>query len=246
MSHKHDIGILVLCLAFALASLGAVGGRGRTRAKEAVCRSHLQQWASVFEAFTLDNDGCFFSRDPSPQHTWWIDPSWSYHQDEGLLACPAATETSVDALLALRVWRAATHVGSYGINGWLGNPTHDTDVRGVAWQFWRTPRVWDPHNVPVLADMFWMDAWPLHTDAPSATEQLPAPDGTSEMQRACINRHDGAVNVLFADWSVRRVGLKELWTLKWSRQFNTAGPWTIAGGVTPADWPEWMRQFKDF
>ena len=66
------------------------------------------------------------------------------------------------------------------------------------------------------------------------------------MQRVCINRHDGAVNVLLPDWSVRKVGLKELWTLKWSKQYNTAGPWTIAGGVTPADWPEWMRQFKDF
>ena len=29
---------------------------------------------------------------------------------------------------------------------------------------WRTPRVWDADSVPVLADMFWVDAWPLHTD----------------------------------------------------------------------------------
>jgi hypothetical protein len=48
------------------------------------------------------------------------------------------------------------------------------------------------------------------------------------------------------DWSVRKVGLKELWTLKWYRQFDIANPWTRAGGVKPEDWPEWMRNFKDY
>ena len=52
--------------------------------------------------------------------------------------------------------------------------------------------------------------------------------------------------MLFMDWSVRKVGLKELWTLKWSRDFDTAGPWTLAGGVKPEDWPAWMQRFKDY
>jgi prepilin-type processing-associated H-X9-DG protein len=62
----------------------------------------------------------------------------------------------------------------------------------------------------------------------------------------CLNRHDGTVNCLFWDWSVRKVGLKELWTLKWCPAWDTAGPWTKAGGVQPEDWPPWMRQFKDY
>jgi prepilin-type processing-associated H-X9-DG protein len=61
-----------------------------------------------------------------------------------------------------------------------------------------------------------------------------------------MNRHDGAVNGLFLDWSVRRLGLKELWTLKWLRGFNTGGRWTKQGGAQPEDWPEWMRRFKDY
>jgi hypothetical protein len=48
------------------------------------------------------------------------------------------------------------------------------------------------------------------------------------------------------DWSVRKVGLKELWTLKWHRNFDTSGPWTKAGGVKPDDWPKWMRNFRDY
>ena len=61
-----------------------------------------------------------------------------------------------------------------------------------------------------------------------------------------INRHSGGINSLFLDFSVRKVGLKELWTLKWHDKFDTAGPWTRAGGVLPEDWPRWMRKFKDY
>ncbi|MHC4168881.1 MAG: type II secretion system protein [Planctomycetota bacterium] len=62
----------------------------------------------------------------------------------------------------------------------------------------------------------------------------------------CINRHDGFVNGLFLDWSVRKIGLKELRTLPWHPEFNTAGRWTTAGGMEPEDWPAWMRKFKDY
>jgi prepilin-type N-terminal cleavage/methylation domain-containing protein/prepilin-type processing-associated H-X9-DG protein len=67
-----------------------------------------------------------------------------------------------------------------------------------------------------------------------------------QMNRVCVNRHDGFVNSVFADWSVRKVGLKELWTLKWHPQFDTNGPWTRAGGARQGDWPDWMRNFKEY
>lgn len=73
---------------------------------------------------------------------------------------------------------------------------------------------------------------------------LKEPAGTDN--HLCINRHNGAINGLFLDWSVRDIGLKELWTLKWHLDFDTAGRWTKAGGVQPEDWPEWMRKFKDY
>jgi hypothetical protein len=48
------------------------------------------------------------------------------------------------------------------------------------------------------------------------------------------------------NWSVRKVDLKELWTLKWHRSFNTHGSWTRVGGVALEDWPKWMKGFKDY
>ncbi len=61
-----------------------------------------------------------------------------------------------------------------------------------------------------------------------------------------MDRHGKKTNGMFLDWSVRAVGLKELWTLKWASDFDRAGPWTKAGGVQPDDWPEWMRECKDY
>jgi hypothetical protein len=54
-------------------------------------------------------------------------------------------------------------------------------------------------------------------------------------------RHGRETNGMFLDFSVRKVGLKELWTLKWGSDFDRAGPWTRAGGVQPQDWPQWMH-----
>ena len=62
----------------------------------------------------------------------------------------------------------------------------------------------------------------------------------------CIERHGAFTNGLFLDWSVRRLGLKQLWTLKWHRDCDTAGPWTRAGNVRPEDWPRWMREMQDY
>ena len=62
----------------------------------------------------------------------------------------------------------------------------------------------------------------------------------------CMDRHTGGINMTFLDASVRKVNLKELWTLKWHRRYNTANRWTKAGGVQPGDWPQWMRKFKDY
>ena len=81
-------------------------------------------------------------------------------------------------------------------------------------------------------------------DAPPPDDDVWVPD--SDMSDLCIDRHQGFINGLFCDGSVRKVGLKELWTLKWHREYDTTGPWTKAGGVQPEDWPQWMRRFKDY
>jgi hypothetical protein len=58
------------------------------------------------------------------------------------------------------------------------------------------------------------------------------------MGRVCINRHQGFVNWTFLDFSARKVGLKELWKLKWHRRYEVDNPSPI--------WPPWMQNFPDY
>jgi prepilin-type N-terminal cleavage/methylation domain-containing protein len=152
---------------------------------------------------------------------------------------------------ALGAWEitspAPAFRGSYGMNEslfpslpagasnvWMGNgpglETNIFSIKGMA-------------RIPVLLDSV----------APVASAGIagdtPPPDPSRlwpGIGAFCIDRHNACINGLFLDWSVRRIGLKELWTLKWYPRFNTAGRWTKAGGVKPEQWPKWMRNMKDY
>jgi prepilin-type processing-associated H-X9-DG protein len=78
---------------------------------------------------------------------------------------------------------------------------------------------------------------------PEYDGQLPG-NGINDIWRVCINRHSGYVNVNFMDFSARKVGLKELWELKWSRKWFT----DRSGNpdYDPPAWPQWMEKFKDY
>lgn len=120
----------------------------------------------------------------------------------------------------------ACDYGSYGWNGWLGNPPPDVppdlgQSTPVEWN-WRTANVAGAGNIPLFLDSQWIDAWPKVTD------EIPLYDGEpwgpyasySHMVRVCMNRHSGFVNSVFLDSSARKVPLKCLWKLKWHRQFD--------------------------
>jgi hypothetical protein len=99
-------------------------------------------------------------------------------------------------------------------------------------------------NVPLFVDALRFDLWPLENTGPAEYEF--AVVSGNNFGRCAINRHGGFVGCSFIDFSARKVGLKELWTLKWHKTFDTSGPWTQAGGVAASDWPEWMSSFKDY
>jgi prepilin-type processing-associated H-X9-DG protein len=127
---------------------------------------------------------------------------------------------------------------SYGLNGHLYSPWFDGTPQGRRSRYIDVFNRQDLDNTPLLLD----------SSAPTGSltmDREPPPD-QEPGGGVCIDRHQGNINVLFLDCSVRRVGLKGLWTLKWSGDFNTSGPWTKAGGVRPEDWPQWMRKFKDY
>jgi prepilin-type processing-associated H-X9-DG protein len=99
--------------------------------------------------------------------------------------------------------------------------------------------------VPLLLDSRYPGVRPRDDNKPPPEKDL-LEAWLTDMSDFCIDRHQGHVNGLFGDASVRKTGLKELWTLKWHKQFNTSNRWTKVGGVQAEDWPQWMRKFKDY
>jgi len=259
------ISIIALLMAILLPTLQRV----RKQAKAVACQSKLRQWGVAFCAYTADYDGKFFPWWPpycedNRSSYYWAYTLRDYYRDcNDLLLCPATKPGKLDyehILVAhdkFSVWWIPTVVphqpgvpvwyfGSYGLNSFIGKaPVDYRNYRGM----WNTSLVPDAGCVPVLFDSMSVIAWYRLGDyewTPPEYEGACGPEPGNFMNYACIERHVGGVNSLFMDWSVRKVGVKELWTLKWHREYNTRGPWTKAGGVKPEDWPEWMRRFKDY
>lgn len=152
---------------------------------------------------------------------------------------------------------------SYGGNNWTyyaeDTPQRTGVIQGrpIRWN-WKIKDVSNSNQIPVFADTMWRGGGPCYRTSDTGAlnpnfNRIRPPDHDGqwlgygyEMMHFAMKRHQTGINVLFMDWSVRAVGLKELWTLKWHRKFPTNGPRTLAGGVQPSDWPEWMRSFKDY
>jgi hypothetical protein len=226
-----------------------------------LCQMNLKRWGLVFKLYTDDYDASFISGEGGDSDKRWFEPLRPRHEEHHKLwLCPLATTPHVEGgRNPFGAWKVGDVSGSYGLNGWVCNPQQgktELPGRGPAENCWGTTRnVRGSNDIPILADAMWFDGWPRQTDEPPPDENWPGNGvdqnamkaNQNEMRRFCVNRHHGRVNVLFMDFSVgRRVGLKELWTLKWHRNYDTSGPWTRAGGVQPTDWPAWMRNFRDF
>jgi len=139
----------------------------------------------------------------------------------------------------------ACDYGSYGWNGWLGNPPSGQKVPPNLSEDhpvelnWRSADVKGTGNIPLIMSNQWIDGWPRDQDTPPEYEgQQWWISGYENMARFCLNRHDGFTNSAFLDFSTRKVGLKELWKLKWHRRFDV--------NADPPVWPEWMKTFKEY
>ena len=243
------IAIIALLMAILMPALNRVG----KQAKAVTCQSNLSQWGKIFMMYTVDNDGRFASGSSGKVWTETLGP---YYSEPKLHCCPMATQPAFPEgssypeggkFLAWGVFDGTYAqlglegvYGSYGMNGHVSNPkagVPDPWGRDTT-KNWRSAGVNGASNIPLFLDCTWLGGLPEDGDTP------PQEEGDCEfgllgtnIQGFCLDRHNGAINGLFLDFSVRKIGLKELWKLKWHRKFDTSG-WS--GG-----WPEWMKDFKD-
>jgi prepilin-type processing-associated H-X9-DG protein len=261
---KADVIVTIGCIVFLLATIGAVGPGGQRHAKEMLCLSQLHKWGDIFQDYLNDNGGYFmkgYIYDDNYASDMWMDALRPYYKKGQMRVCPEATVPSSEigggeygGGGVFAAWGVFTlswgpvilgDYGSYGMNGWAYNSPSDSPWGLPPYYWWRVAHVAGGDNIPLFLDCQWIDGWPQYTDDPPEFDGQPW-DSVNQMRRFCMNRHRGYINSLFLDGSARKVGLKELWTLKWHREFDTCGMWTVCGGVQPNDWPEWMRDFEDY
>lgn len=263
------IAIIALLMSILMPSLNRV----REHARTIKCLANMKQWGLVSLMYTEANDGRFWSG-LNRQGFWWpwqLDEQLKDYKLNKTWFCPTAQKPITDeggdtapTLNIFNAWGIYTNVeqdtkgqsytagengiaGSYGLNGYVLTIPSDSTFENVnvpARDGWRTPSVAGAAYVPLFVDALRFDLWPLETHAPAENEF--ASWSGNNMARCCINRHDGYVSGEFLDFSARKIGLKELWTLKWHRSFKTNNAWTSAGNVSADNWPEWMQSFSDY
>jgi len=259
-----ELLVVIAIIAVLMAILMPALRRVKEQGKMLKCLGTLRQWNLIASMYTEENDGKFWDSAPGTPAYWWpryLEDRYKSWKTNELWFCPSAKKpirdengVQIPTFNIFNAWGIFTGdrlgrdgiAGSYGINGYCLIPRSATTYEGgvSTENGWKTSGARGANNVPWFIEALRFDLWPLPTHAPASNE-FAAWSGNN-MARTCINRHQGFLNAAFLDWSVRKVGLKELWTLKWHKQFDTAGPWTQAGGVQESNWPQWIRRFKDY
>ncbi len=249
-----EILVVIAIIALLMAILMPAMQRARTQARAVGCQSRLNQWAKVFKMYTMNNDGYFQSGSTGKMWTETLEP---YYVDPDLCLCPMAAKQASTVgrnppwggkFLAWGVFDASYAAmgvdgvyGSYGMNGHVSNASPGTvdpwgrDLKNN----WGSADVRGAYKIPLFLDCVWLGGLPEPHDSPPEYDDVCefGPLGVN-MQGFCINRHNGYINGLFVDFSARKIGLKELWMLKWHKAFDTH--------AAPPVWPDWLKGFTDY
>jgi type II secretory pathway pseudopilin PulG len=258
--------VVIAIIALLMAILMPALSKAKQQAKAAACLVQLKQWANAFAAYTDNNQGNFWTMSGTPGWAYdWVGVMRRYYGEnfEGW-CCPAANKTSFDKksfaytgkLGIEAAWGAFSQTnttlcgtnitgayGSYGTNTWVSDPGQDPYFSGTAGNFWKTTMISKAQTVPLMLDSFYHIALPIEQDSPPPFRGSYSYGNNGFMETFCLDRHTvpGETQGIFMDYSARKIGLKELWRLKWNRNFHT--------DCNPPDWKSqapWMVKFKDY
>ncbi|MHC4755223.1 MAG: type II secretion system protein [Planctomycetota bacterium] len=226
------ISIIALLMAMLLPALS----KAKEQTQSLVCQTRLRQLGVAWSMFCDDNNGNFSTATGCYQLEEYLKASPVGKNADKIYFCPTATKlASEGAQVPYQAWETKGFRGSFGQNGWCSQSRNEAKV-------WKTPYIKQAAEIPCVVDTngsIYKGIVPLPTDNPPAYEGEFSVGNIEEIRRACINRHgNGTVNGLFCDWSVRSIGLKELWELQWHKNWN-------AEQDPPPLWPNWMRKFKE-
>lgn len=223
-----ELLVVISIIALLMSMLMPALARVRKQAKAVACQMELKQWGIVWNVYFNENNNKL------PDSIMYANHMEPYYVDRNLLKCPSAMKTLREGAREPYVcWEEAEQVGSYSFNGWC--MSIETGNRAYEY-LWLTPDVKMGDKVPILMDggRNYMNVVPLPEEEPPEYEGQPQSGNESEINRVCINRHEGGINLLFLDMTVCKTTLKGLWDLDWSKYWRD-------NDMDKPDWPEWIE-----
>ena len=243
-----ELLVVIAIIALLMSILMPALAKARKMTRAVMCVAQEKQWGSFFLMYTDDFDGSFMPSIGSWKNNWWavLEP---YYRDRALLCCPMANnprKQAKDGYGNYGTWGPTWFdgwYGSYAMNAWVSNPVFKTGETGGsegrdAWnpaRYWRNTNVKGQSSIPLLGDAWWDQAW---AEADDWIPNYPGEwEGTADdMAHFCINRHDGLINMLFMDYSVKKIRIPELWHFPWHRGYE------FEDVPTEYDFPNWVQK----
>jgi competence protein ComGC len=234
-----ELLVVIAVIAILAALLLPALAKAKDQAKSINCISNLKQWGIVWNVYTGDNADSFPSGaspdgtiDENARAAWFNSLQLTPSQRHGIVLCPAASFTNYDMnstaglggfggltlafLFPIQNSGGASdsdqyengEPGSYGANLWMYNTQVDIQGRVPANHWKKLGSSPLPTQTPLMLDSMWRG--------------VSSADADREMEHFTVPRHGSGkrTSVVFYDGSASAQKIKDLWGLKWHRNWD--------------------------
>lgn len=235
-------------------------GKAKAKAHAAACLSNLRQWGVEWTLYTGDNRDHFPS---GIVDGGWARGAWfnalqrQVGQRKELLTCPVAVKPRplVNGGKGYEAFGGTTYSyemgqaeysneerASYGANLWMYDAQDDIQGRLKEWHWGQLGAVSYATLTPLMGDSSWRGGGPHYASRiayspPDKPGEYSNAEGYAnyEMQHFTLPRHGQRTQFVFFDGSAHTVRLKELWALKWHKDWDTEAYKSLV------QFPAWLR-----